>query len=563
MKKFIYSVLILIFTLGIGSTCFGGVGITTTNELEGFLACYGYDIDFEAATFYNTNEYYGTYSKFISWLSDTSAPLIIFSMEDAYFRHWDSSLYEFNDSIDFVIYQYYTTDVTKRKITLKNDSEKGYCYYLNFTSYCYAVDVDNNIVYYPGGNYYYHSDNWVENTSNVSHEEFISSSYQKYLLENYNLIYCESNFYGNDKNILFYNQGGKITNNTVNDITYKGTLTYNPSTEICSINLTSGFESGTEYKIFLEEWTITNDEEYGLLGYFDRVVWEESIMSSTTEVTFYKNYFYEESDQVYRICIGEIGTETNTIYLCTDWLLPNSNTVRLYPNFSTWHYMDLLNIIEYDPDEEIPDVSDTPSGDTESGDNTSGDSGGVISPSGDISGDSTEDDIEEIKSGIGGILQNIIELPGKIISGLLEGIKSLFIPDDDFFENYWNDLYEFFSNKLGFLWDVVMFIPEFFDNFKTVVEAQIGNVNFDIPTLSVPDFQGSEVVILEGFNWSFTDYINQNQELSNLYDLYLDLIDFFVGVALVGYALSVISSIFEIQTPGEAQSGEGVKIEGK
>jgi len=49
------------------------------------------------------------------------------------------------------------------------------------------------------------------------------------------------------------------------------------------------------------------------------------------------------------------------------------------------------------------------------------------------------------------IFQQIIELPGKLINGLLDMIKGLFIPSDDFLNTYFNDLYNWFCDRLGFL----------------------------------------------------------------------------------------------------------------
>lgn len=54
---------------------------------------------------------------------------------------------------------------------------------------------------------------------------------------------------------------------------------------------------------------------------------------------------------------------------------------------------------------------------------------------------------EETHSLLGDVIEAVTSLPSLIIDGL----KSLFIPSDDFFKTYFDDLYSWFSDKFGFL----------------------------------------------------------------------------------------------------------------
>ena len=68
---------------------------------------------------------------------------------------------------------------------------------------------------------------------------------------------------------------------------------------------------------------------------------------------------------------------------------------------------------------------------------------------------SDDDDTSSKKCGLvcklKGIFTGIIELPGKLIGLLIDALKSLFIPSDDFFENFITDFKDHFLGKLGFL----------------------------------------------------------------------------------------------------------------
>lgn len=181
--------------------------------------------------------------------------------------------------------------------------------------------------------------------------------------------------------------------------------------------------------------------------------------------------------------------------------------------------------------------------------------GGTVGGSTDLT--NTNNKIDEVKntiiSTIGGVEENesgdIVGFTG-LVGSLFKLIKSVFIPSDDFLQNYWNDLSGFFQSKLGFLWDVVLFVPNFFQNIIDACNAidPNGSIVFEIPELSTPDFQGGEVIILESFTWDFTSFLNDNANISELYYLYLNLIDFLVAIALISYALDTIASIFEIKS---------------
>ena len=65
------------------------------------------------------------------------------------------------------------------------------------------------------------------------------------------------------------------------------------------------------------------------------------------------------------------------------------------------------------------------------------------------------------------ILQKIIEIPKMIIEGLLDMIKSIFIPSDDFFTNWLDDLNEYFGDKFGILYYPFQLLIDFLNRVRT------------------------------------------------------------------------------------------------
>lgn len=146
-------------------------------------------------------------------------------------------------------------------------------------------------------------------------------------------------------------------------------------------------------------------------------------------------------------------------------------------------------------------------------------------------GDKISDKLEETKTGI--------------INGIIDGIKGLFIPSEDFFESYWEDLSTFMKSKLGFLWEVITFIPNLFQNIIDMCQNALEVYIVEIPEISVP-LGDEEYVILESFTFNVYEYFKQNDELLNLYTFYLNMIDFLTGCALISYGLAVIQDIFGV-----------------
>ena len=69
--------------------------------------------------------------------------------------------------------------------------------------------------------------------------------------------------------------------------------------------------------------------------------------------------------------------------------------------------------------------------------------------------------LQSIINGIGNIGTAIVELPGRIATALIEGIKSLFIPDQEDVENLKDQYETLLSTRLGFIWQAGEWIISF------------------------------------------------------------------------------------------------------
>lgn len=132
----------------------------------------------------------------------------------------------------------------------------------------------------------------------------------------------------------------------------------------------------------------------------------------------------------------------------------------------------------------------------------------AIQDNADQNADKITDKLEETKTGI--------------ISGLLDGLKGLFIPDAEYFTGLFNELNEFFSQKFGFLYTPIellfnlldVFMSASTDNAKLVfpgftimgqtvwtdIEFDLGAfIKQNFPVLQSALFFGSDMLLLFAF----------------------------------------------------------------
>lgn len=125
----------------------------------------------------------------------------------------------------------------------------------------------------------------------------------------------------------------------------------------------------------------------------------------------------------------------------------------------------------------------------------------------------------------------------KLVELIIDGIKSLFIPEDDFFSNYFDEIKSWFSERLGFLWAPFQLLLDILD--------KILHINFSEPSFSIPDiyepFTNQMIISSQDFN--FNDLL-ENTSIKTVHDIYLILVDAFIVFNLYKLAQEKLEEVF-------------------
>lgn len=114
----------------------------------------------------------------------------------------------------------------------------------------------------------------------------------------------------------------------------------------------------------------------------------------------------------------------------------------------------------------------------------------------------------------------------KLVELIIDGLKGLFIPENEYFSNYFDELNNWFSDRLGFLYyplDVL------FDLFNRFLSLSSDNLVIRIPEIKEPT---TDVVLINNQSFDFNTLL-ENQVLRNLHNIYLILIDAIICFGLV------------------------------
>ncbi len=126
----------------------------------------------------------------------------------------------------------------------------------------------------------------------------------------------------------------------------------------------------------------------------------------------------------------------------------------------------------------------------------------------------------------------------KLIELLIEAIKSLIIPSDGFLSNFFSDLKNWFSDRLGFL-----FYP-----FELILDVldKILNINFGEPTFNIPDFiePFTQKKLISATTFRLNDML-KNETWKSIHDIYLVVVDAFIVFGLVNLAKRKYSEVVE------------------
>lgn len=127
------------------------------------------------------------------------------------------------------------------------------------------------------------------------------------------------------------------------------------------------------------------------------------------------------------------------------------------------------------------------------------------------------------------IFEKIKELPSTIWNKFENGLKSLFIPEDGWLDEQFNDLMDTFENSLGILGFPFTLLQKFVSLFSSSSDAS--SYSFTIPKIGWGNY-----VLCESSSHSFSDLINSADWLTRCFDVFQIMAKFAIILGLVNLA---------------------------
>lgn len=172
--------------------------------------------------------------------------------------------------------------------------------------------------------------------------------------------------------------------------------------------------------------------------------------------------------------------------------------------------------------------------------------------------DKTNDKLDEAENTRKGIWETIKSIPGTIggfftdlgnkignfftnlLNGIIQGLKDLFIPGEDFFSDWFTSFKAYVELKLGFLATPVTIFIDFIETYSNLSSSN--DIVINVPDITVPNFESSKIISATTFNWSQT--LKSKTSLNNLWQLYLDFIDVYLILNFLALCERTYNRIF-------------------
>lgn len=128
----------------------------------------------------------------------------------------------------------------------------------------------------------------------------------------------------------------------------------------------------------------------------------------------------------------------------------------------------------------------------------------------------------------------------KLIDLLIEGLKSLFVPSDDFFSNWFDDFNEWLGDRFGILYFPVEIVLDFLNRFSSLNE--MSECKITIPALNI-NFFGNTYTVFNGYVYDFNELL-VNDTFKTVHTVYLTIVDVILYLWLVILAYNSFSEVF-------------------
>ena len=137
------------------------------------------------------------------------------------------------------------------------------------------------------------------------------------------------------------------------------------------------------------------------------------------------------------------------------------------------------------------------------------------------------------------IFQQLLDIPGKIIDMLLDLLKSVFIPSDDFFTNWLDDLNDYFGDAFGILYYPFELLIDFLNRVSSLNDTNTAIISIPEFTLSFGEWSGT---FFQGYSYDLNSIL-ENETFKQIHDVYLVVVDIILWLGLVYLAAKCINSV--------------------
>lgn len=128
----------------------------------------------------------------------------------------------------------------------------------------------------------------------------------------------------------------------------------------------------------------------------------------------------------------------------------------------------------------------------------------------------------------------------QLIELLINMLKSLFVPSDDFFSNWFNDLNSWLGDRFGILYFPIEIVLDFLNRIGSM------SVNSDyilhIPDVGI-DFFGNKLIFISSFDYDFNSLLT-NDTFRNLHTIYLTIVDVILYLCLIVLSYNTFVDVF-------------------
>lgn len=128
----------------------------------------------------------------------------------------------------------------------------------------------------------------------------------------------------------------------------------------------------------------------------------------------------------------------------------------------------------------------------------------------------------------------------KLVELILDGLKSLFVPSDDFFTNWFDDMNSWLGDRFGILYFPTEIVLDFLNRVGGLSSSS--SCSLTIPQLKI-NFFGNEVVVFNGYTYDFNELL-VNDTFKNIHTIYLTVVDVILYLCLIVLAHNAFATVF-------------------